>query len=100
MNDAPLLDADRRELAQRNLRTRRRGDEDVADLLGSLAELRLESHDEIEGALALHDLRGGAAADRGLDEPVHVGDVHAVARDLVAIDLDREARLPELLRRA
>ena len=46
----------------------------------------LQPHDEIEGALALHDLRGGAAADGGLDEPIHVGDVDAVPRDLVAVD--------------
>ena len=45
--------------------------QDVADLLRRLAILRLQPHDEIERALALHDLRRRRAADRGLDQPVH-----------------------------
>ncbi len=35
--------------------------------------------------------------DRRLDQAVDVGDVEAVARDLGAVDRDRQARLPQLL---
>ena len=96
MNDAPLLDPDVGELAQRDLLAVRRRDEDVADLL-RLAERLLQPHHEVERALALHDLGRRRATDRRFDQPVDVDDVQAVARDLVAIRLDREARLAELL---
>ena len=45
--------------------------QDVADLLGRRAVLLLQSHDEVERSLALHDLRRRRAADRRLDQAVH-----------------------------
>ena len=74
-----------------------RGHEDVADRVRVVAILRLEPDDEVELLLLLHDLRRDVAADGGLDEAVDVGDVDPVARDLGAIDCDRQARLAELL---
>ena len=84
-----------RKLAQRNLLAGRRADEQIADLLRVLAELRLHAHDEIEQLFALNHLRGGLAAHRRLHDGFHVGDVDAVARDLVAIDIDQQAGLAE-----
>ena len=97
MNDAPFADRDVGELLQRDLLAAGRGDEDVADRSGSSRYLRLEPDDEVELLLLLHDLGRGVAADRGLDQAVDVVDVDAVAGDLGAVDLDREARLAELL---
>ena len=57
----------------------------------------VEPHDEVELLLLLDHLGRDVAADGGLDQAVDVVDVDAVARDLGAIDLDREARLAELL---
>ena len=54
-------------------------------------------HDEVELLLLLHHLGGDVAADGGLDQAVDVGDVEAVAGDLGAVDLDRQAGLAELL---
>ena len=68
MNDAPLATLIVGELAERHLRAGRRRHEDVADLLGRLAELRLQPHHEIEQLLALHDLGRRRAADGGLDQ--------------------------------
>ena len=68
MNDAPFAIEIVATSSERDLAAVRRGDEDVADLLGRAAKLRLEAHDEVEQLLALHHLRGGSAADRGLDE--------------------------------
>ena len=69
----------------------------LRDLLRRLAILRLQPHDEIERALALHDLRRRRAADGGFDQAVHRVGAEAVARHLRAIDRDRHARLAELL---
>jgi len=66
------------------------------DLLRRLTVLRLEPDDEVEEPLPLHDLRRRRPADRGLEEGVDVGDVEAIARDLLAVGRDGEARLPEL----
>ncbi len=44
--------------------------------------------------VAFVDLCGGLAADGDLDNGEHVSDIHAVARDLVAVDADADVRLP------
>ena len=54
-----------------------------ADLLRRLAGTAARSRTtRSNDSLALHHLRRGGAADRRLDQPVDVGDVQAVARDL------------------
>ena len=97
MNAAPFATCDVGDLAQRNLLAVGRREQDVADLLRRSAILRLQTHDEIERALALHDLRRRRAADRGFDQAVHRVGAQPVPRELRAIDGDRETRLPELL---
>ena len=62
-----------------------------------LAVLRLVADDDVEALLAVDDLRGHLAADRGLDHVLHVGDIEAVAGDLVAVDLDIDVGLAQLL---
>ena len=95
MNDAPLASWMFASSLKRNLLAGGRADEQVADLLGVLAELRLHADDEVEQLLALNDLGGRLAADGGLNDRFDVGDVDAVARDLVAIDVDQQAGLAE-----
>ena len=73
-----------------------RAHQQVADLLRVLAELRLHAHHEVEELFALHHLRGRLAAHRRLHNRFHVGHVDAVARDLVAIHVDDQARLAQL----
>ena len=90
MNDAPLFTPMVASSRSGTCAPAGVGDEDVADLLRRLAILRLEPNDEIERALTLHDLRGRGAAHGRFDQAVHVGDVDAIARDLVAIDVDGE----------
>ena len=97
MNAAPFATSHVGHFAQRNLLAVRRREQDVADLLRRRAILRLQAHDEIERALALHDLRRRRAADRGLDQAVDRVGAQPVPRHLRAIDGDREARLAELL---
>jgi hypothetical protein len=75
------------------VRTRRSGHQDVANRDGIVAILALEPDDEVELFLLLDDLRRRVAADRGLDQSIDVVDVDSVARGLVAIDLDGQARL-------
>ena len=80
-------------LAERNLLSIRRADQQIADLVGAAAELRLHADDQIEQLFALNDLRGGLSADGGRDHGFHVGDVDSVAGDLVAIHIDQQAGL-------
>ena len=75
-------DFDVRDFTQRNLLPVRRREQDVADLLRRRAVLRLQAHDEIERALALHDLRCRRAADRRFDQAIHRVGAQAVARQL------------------
>ena len=82
---------------ERDLRAVRRGDEDVADGLRVVAELRFQAHHQVELLFALHHLRRGSPADGGLDQAVDVGDVQAVAGDFGAVDVHRQARLAEFL---
>src|SRR6185312_7266778 len=92
-----VADRDVGELLQGDVRTRRSSHQDVANRDGIVAILALEPDDEVELFLLLDDLSRRVAADRGLDQSIEVVDVDAVARGLVAIDLDGQARLAELL---
>ena len=80
-------------LAERKVLAVRRRDQDVLDGLHVLPVRLLKPDDQIEGPLALNDLRGGRAADGGFDERVDVADVQSISRDLRAVGLDRQARL-------
>ena len=96
MNDAPLLT-----LMSANWLSGRCWLSGVATRMFLIASMfcrirLLQPDDEIERSLALDHLRRRRAADGGLDQRVDVGDVQPVARDLRAIRLDRQARLPEL----
>ena len=97
MNAAPLRDRDRRQLAHRDLLAAGSRDEDVADRLGVSRYCGCEPHNEIEQLLALDDLRRRRPADRGLDQRVDVRDIDAVPGDLLAVDVDGQCRLAELL---
>ena len=89
MNAAPVEIANGRQIADRDLLARRRGDQNVADRLRRLAELGLQPHDQIEQFLALNDLRRRLPAHGGFNEAIHVGDIDPVPCDLVAINVDR-----------
>ena len=64
---------------------------------GVSRKLRRQAHHEVEQLLALHDLRGGTAADGRFDDAVDRLGAEAVPRDLRAIDGERQRRLAELL---
>ena len=53
------------------------------------AQILGQAHDEVEAAVALEDLPRLLAADRDLDDLLHVGDVQAVARERLAVDAAR-----------
>ena len=74
-----------------------RGHQDVADLLGVVAVLLLQAHDEVELLFPCTTWVATSPPMAVCDQPVDVGDIQAVARDLGAIDRDGEARLAELL---
>ena len=79
-----------------NLLAVRRSHQQIANLLRATAELRLHAHDKIEQLFALHDLRRGLPTDGRLDHGFDVGDIDAVARDLLAVDIDEQAWLSQL----
>ena len=85
--------ADVGQLAQRNLLAVGRAHQQVADLVRAAAELRLHAHHQVEELFALDHLGGRLAAHGGLDHGFHVGDIDAVARDLVAVHVDQQAGL-------
>ncbi len=88
--------ADVGQLAQRNLLSIRRADQQIADLVRAAAELRLHAHHQIEQLLALDDLGHRLSADRRRDHGFHIGNVDSVARNLVAVHIDQQARLAKL----
>ena len=51
----------------------------------------------VEAALAFKEGADGAPADRELDDVLHVANVNAVARHLLAVNLDAQLRLITLL---
>ncbi len=69
------------------------GDEDSADGLGRVAELRRVANGEVEAAVAVDDLRDGRAADGGLHDVVDVLRLEAEARGFGAVDGDEQAGL-------
>ena len=86
MNEAPLATWIVASSPSGTCCRRGRRHQDVADLLRRLAKLRLQAHDEVEQLLALHDLRGGDAAHRRLDQAVDVVGVEAIAGELGPVD--------------
>ena len=95
MNDAPLPCVNVRQLSQRNLLAVRRAHQQVPDLCGAAAELRLHADYEVEEFFALNHLRRGLAAHGRLDDSFHVCYVDSVARDFFAIHIDQKAGLAE-----
>ena len=85
--------ADSGQLAQRNLLSVGRADQQIPDLMGAAAKLRLHADHQIEQLFSLDDLGDRLPADRGRDHGFHVGDVDSVARNLVAIHIDQQAGL-------
>src|SRR5581483_1230864 len=75
------------QLADRNLQTVGRTDQQITDLLRAAAELRLHAHHQVKKFLALDHLRGCLAAHRRLNHRLHVRHIDSVARDLFAIDV-------------
>src|SRR5438477_14250 len=63
------------ELAERQARAARSVDQDALDRLDVIALPFGKPRDDAEGLLPLEDARGLLAADRGLDDVVHVRDV-------------------------
>ena len=85
------------DLRQRNERAVARGQHQVPDRLGTVARLGREAHRHVVVALADEHLADGLAADAGLDQVGDVGDIDAVARRRLAIDLDRDLRQRRVL---
>ena len=69
----------------------------IADLLGIVAILPLQAHDQIELFFTLHHLGRHIAADTRLDQGVDIRDIQTVAGDLSAVDGDGQAGLPQFL---
>src|SRR5260370_16364 len=55
----------------------------------------MRSNDDIEKFFALDNLSGGLAANSGLDDGFHIGDVDAVPRDFLAVGIDDETGLAQ-----
>ena len=64
--------------------------------LGAAAELGLHANHQVEELFSLNHLGDGLSADCGFDHRLHVGDIDAVAGNLVAIDIDQQAGLAQL----
>ena len=64
---------------------------------GLLRTLRRKADRRVIAPLADEDLADGAAADAGLDQVGNIGDIDAVARRGLAIDLDRDLGQRRLL---
>ncbi len=80
-------------MAERDLLTVGRAHQQISDLMRAAAELGLHADHQIEQLLSLNDLGDGLPADRGGNHSFDVGNVDAVARNLVAIDVDQKAGL-------
>jgi hypothetical protein len=50
--------------------------------------LRLHAHDQIKEFFSLNDLRRSLSAHGCLDHGFDIGDVYAITRDLLAVDVD------------
>ena len=81
------------ELAQRDLLSCGRADQQIANLAGVLTELRLHAHDKVEELLTLNHLRCGLTSDGSLYDRFDVSDVDTVACDFIAVDIDEQAGL-------
>src|SRR5262249_37534900 len=68
-------------------------DQDGADRRRVGTRLRREAHHDVEAPVALEDRGDRAAAERQVDDVLHVADVDAVARHLIAIHRDAKLRL-------
>ena len=95
MKDAPDASLDGGEFGERDLLAGGRGHEQIADFARARTVLRLHADDEVEEFFALDDLRGGLAADCGLDDRFDIVDIDAVARDFRAVGIDGQAGLAE-----
>jgi hypothetical protein len=85
------------EFGERELLAVGRGHEQVGDLDGIGAVLRLHAHDKVEEFFTLDHLRGSLPADCSLHDRLDIGNVDAVARDFRAIDIvDDQTGLAEL----
>ena len=68
------------DLAERDATAIGRGQQNVADGVGVLTELRLVADDEIEATVAVENLRGSDAADGRLHGGIDVGGHQSVTR--------------------
>ena len=89
----PLLDFDARQLRERQPRASGRVDEQLRERLDRAAVFVREPDGHIRHLVLQVDLRHGLAADRRLDQVQHVGRVHAVAGEPLAIDRDGQVGL-------
>src|SRR5579884_271150 len=83
------------ELTERNLLPIGRAYQQIANLMRAAAELRLHTDYKIEELLPLDHLGDGLAADSSRNHSFHVGDIDPIPRDLVAIDINKQAWLAE-----
>src|SRR6266850_2478476 len=74
-------------VAEADLRAALREERQSADLLDRVAHLARIAHVDGEALQALHGFADVVAADRRSNDAVHVGDVQAVARGGVAVDV-------------
>ncbi len=92
-----LGEADLRDLGQRDMRAVGRRQHEIADRLRVAARRAGKARDHVVAALLDKDLRHRAAADAGLDQRHHVGDVDAEAGGGRAVDIDAHLRQRRLL---
>ena len=57
--------------------------------------MRLHADYEVEQFFSLDDLGCGLTADRGLDHCLDVGNIDAIPRNLLAVHVDQQVRLPK-----
>src|SRR6266404_2690456 len=79
---------DVRDLAEKDLRPFRRGDQDLAEQLRVCAILSGVSHAYRESSTPFDGRRERALADRGFDDLLDVADADAIASCRGAVDLD------------
>ena len=99
MKERAGIERDVGELAEGNIgvgaRRRRIGDLDGANGVDAAAEFGIEPDRQVELPVALQHGGRGGAAERGLHHGIDVAGIEAVARGLLAIDLDVEIGLAE-----
>src|SRR5271157_3710898 len=94
----PRIQADRRKLAQGNIRRCAGGvlvtDPDIANRFNVIAVFGREANGDVPRTIAFQERRRDRSAHRRLNDGIHVARIEAIAGRLLPIDRDVEVRLP------